>query len=258
MASSDQRVDLEQFFLFQFKRRAHHYLSSSHIPEDDLEWLALMQHYGAPSRLLDFTRSPWIAAFFALEKQDEGCDAAVWAIDGKWCTQRAEEAILDPSSADYGNPSVIRSKLTNPKKLGVCFREIFFDTSAHRNLLFVLPVEPYKMNQRLTLQQGLFLCPAQVSQGFVANLVYGDSQRLQQNVKKLVIKNSARRLAMIELFEMNITRAALFPGLDGFAQSLTHQIYSGGVDQLERIAKESFIRELKQAKKKAIKQATKE
>jgi hypothetical protein len=39
------------------------------LPPDDkkLEWLAIMQHYGAPTRLLDVTLSPHIAAFFALE-----------------------------------------------------------------------------------------------------------------------------------------------------------------------------------------------
>src|SRR5438874_8248315 len=35
--------------------------------EQDLDWLALMQHYGAPTRLLDFTYSPFVAAFFGLE-----------------------------------------------------------------------------------------------------------------------------------------------------------------------------------------------
>ena len=38
------------------------------VPANRLEWLALMQHYGTPTRLLDFTRSPYVACYFALEE----------------------------------------------------------------------------------------------------------------------------------------------------------------------------------------------
>src|SRR5438093_2893211 len=44
-----------------------------------LEWLALMQHYGAPTRLLDFTYSFWIALFFAFEEAENDC--SVVALD---------------------------------------------------------------------------------------------------------------------------------------------------------------------------------
>src|SRR6058998_3676205 len=44
-----------------------------------LEWLALMQHYGAPTGLLDFTRSFWIALFFAFEEAESDC--SVVALD---------------------------------------------------------------------------------------------------------------------------------------------------------------------------------
>jgi hypothetical protein len=71
--------DCESNILKDFRRRAHHYLNSHPSDDNLLEWLALIQHYGGPTRLIDFTHSPYVAAFFAVEQADS--DAAVWAIN---------------------------------------------------------------------------------------------------------------------------------------------------------------------------------
>ena len=67
----------EERILRIFKRKAIHFLE--HIPDlaDDFQWLALMQDHGAPTRLLDFSWSPYVAAFFALHNATE--DAIIWA-----------------------------------------------------------------------------------------------------------------------------------------------------------------------------------
>lgn len=46
-----------------FRRKAHNYLTEHSTLDDDVRCIALMQHHGSPTRLLDFTKSPYVAAF---------------------------------------------------------------------------------------------------------------------------------------------------------------------------------------------------
>lgn len=64
---SAKYLEAEQHILRQFQRRLHHYRSDVPALDDTLEWFALMQHHGALTRLLDWTKSPYVAAYFAIE-----------------------------------------------------------------------------------------------------------------------------------------------------------------------------------------------
>lgn len=72
----------EIVLLNNFQRRAHHYIDDPPELDDRLEWLALMQHHGAPTRLLDFSHSFYVAAFFSMESAEQ--DAAVWALSSEF------------------------------------------------------------------------------------------------------------------------------------------------------------------------------
>lgn len=76
---SQKRVDVERKILSQFKLRAIPYLEVNRIPTNDWEWLSIAQHYGLPTRLLDWTRNPLFALFFAVSNSNSDRDAVVYA-----------------------------------------------------------------------------------------------------------------------------------------------------------------------------------
>src|SRR5208283_2717709 len=157
---TERRLDTlrqrEDWILHQFRRFAHHYYQE--LPEERaiLDWLALIQHYGGPTRLLDFTHSFYVSAFFAVEMACS--DAVVWAID--------------LMSLDLANSKTLGIKLSGSswdvrQTSNASFHASVADSSPQ---VAVIAVEPEHSHERLWTQQGLFLAPLNLSQSFLSNL----------------------------------------------------------------------------------------
>ena len=97
---------VEKLLIRGFRQKAHHYLPAGRQPGNMFEWLAMMQHAGVPTALLDWTRSPYVAAYFAFENLDNAEDVnghcAVWAINTDWCKSQAMALIPGKLKGKHG------------------------------------------------------------------------------------------------------------------------------------------------------------
>jgi hypothetical protein len=92
---------------------------------------------------------------------------------------------------------------------------------------FVFTENAFHLNSRLTVQQGIFLCPGDVSVPFVDNLKAILKDRpTEERMMKVMFDFSVEdvRDFALQLTRMNIDSAALFPGIDGFARSVGERI----------------------------------
>jgi FRG domain. len=187
-----------------FRRKAHNYLPDRTALDDDLRCMALMQHHGASTRLLDFTKSPFVAAFFALEGATR--DVAVYALNTPDLWQRAPAF----------DPSLTRATI-DPRVPGNYER--YFSGNTLPLLWFG---EPSEMDSRLVAQSGLFVIPGVLDQALDEILDnYGGSGDL---LTQFVLPPAMRNEAMRALYRMNVTYATLFPDLDGLARSVSYEL----------------------------------
>ena len=168
------------------RRHAHSY-GLARVPgdSDTIEWLALMQHYGAPTRLLDFTQSFWIALFFAFEEAESDC--AVVALDPSSLAE-------DEAGKDYN--MVVRENI---------------DHGLHIDD-FLRKTVPFYTNERLAIQKGIFVYSLNMRRPF--------HDLVLQNEKKFRILTVCASLftdIRNKLNEFNCNSRVLFPGIEGYA-----------------------------------------
>jgi hypothetical protein len=192
---------IERLPIREFGRKAHLYLPESELPapDDTLEWISLMRHYGAPTRLLDWTYSVFVAAFFALAASDPKDTCFIWAVDTKWLNRVANEKV-----------SGLNKNKSDEDKTGCHFRRFFLENRT----AFVSTENPRRVNRRLATQRGVFLCPGDVQRTFAENLEALSPPN--DRARFFEISPGGRAEIAQLLYRLNIDEEIVFPGIEGW------------------------------------------
>ncbi len=195
-----EALRIESFAVERFKREAHLRASVEDLPRGSgtsLEWLALMQHHRCPTRLLDWTSSPYVAAYFAVNDLPN-CGGAVWIFPRFLADQKIQDS------------PVLRRWLNHPLE-------------ESNNLHAIRTVSPSRPPLRIVIQQGLFtFCSHILDDHGRTTFRFLKGEEVQ--LLKIVIPAKLKAEFQSRLWTMNLTGGTLFPDLDGLGRATAELI----------------------------------
>lgn len=206
-ADTGRVLAVEQAARKIFESQASLHISDSilrHV-STDLGWWTLMQQYRAPTRILDWTVSPYVAAYFAAESYSDR-PGAVWAIHV-------------PTLQN------VMKKRIEAGGIEIKHRKTFLDPLAQDILL---AREFPTKTDRMVAQQGAFT----VCTNVLADHAEVLDEVMPENREHMVFQKytfppDQKPFMLHELSQMNITAASLFPGVDGLGRSIAELVRLG-------------------------------
>ncbi|MEZ4667666.1 MAG: FRG domain-containing protein [Anaerolineae bacterium] len=208
--STSMTRDLERVILRHFKKYAYDQSSQNY---SDWQWLALAQHHGLPTRLLDWTYSPFIAMHFATAELDKfDLDGAIWCIDRSLARDRyLPDDLRDIVYREYAI-SFTMDMLEDYAADLVEFDDKVDMDNQHTSMIFF---DPPTLDSRIVNQSAFF----SLLSSPVADL--GEWLRERPDIWfKIIIPAELKWEIRDKLDQMNITERMLFPGLDGLSSWL--------------------------------------
>lgn len=199
---------MEQHLLRNFRKYAHRDV----VEKDSVwDWLAVAQHRGLPTRLLDWTYSPLVACHFAtrdIEKYNiDGCIWMVNFLDAQNFLPINLREKLEEFGGYVFTTTLLSSSIEKLK-----------DLKHHYDEVFPVFMEPPSIDDRIVNQYALF--------SFMSDPACSLDDWLKNHpelVRKIIIPADFKWEVRDKLDQANITERVLFPGLDGLSMWLKRQ-----------------------------------
>lgn len=193
----------EGTLLKRFKQSAAMLLDRD--PKDSFDWLFLMQHYGLPTRLLDWSESPLVALYFAISEDviHDGSDAALWCLRPSELNKKAN--ILDDSE-EFFIPSFDDAELQNYSLESLA-------SGPKRTRLLPIATIATRNNTRIQAQLGVFTIHHLDDQA-IENI--GDAS----HVVKYTIPVASRISIQKQLRLLGFSKFTMFPELASIGDNI--------------------------------------
>ena len=203
---------LEDSLWKRFKFGGRHEFSRLKV-ERKIDWIFLMQHHGLPTRLLDWSKNALTALYFAIRKQKEKEDAAVWIIDPRRLNEACDlgrniafpEDNRDARLDEYYNLEPRTSEYTYP----------------------IPVITPPFLSERLAAQQSRFTYHTDERSAldrFAKTIARADNCWY---LIKLIIPSHCQPQILQTLRLVGITLPDITPGLDNIALEIRHRLELG-------------------------------
>lgn len=223
----DHYRNRENNLIREFRSRINLYEKIEFRDDDQIGCCSLMQHYGAPTRLIDFTSSLYVALFFAVEDIEHKDDSVIWCLN---------EMMIRDCAINRRTVSAIdgNEQQEQYEKMRSLANDVLLSKTADCSSLLV--VHPMMKNERLSRQQGLFIFPRDINKS-MNDILASDFSCAEKEVTckvedfenpnpkefavKIIIPKKWRQKLFLGLLpKMNLTHEVLFPGIDGFCKSM--------------------------------------
>lgn len=201
-------AEMERHLLRNFRKYASHTM----VDEDSVwNWLALAKHHGLPTRLLDWSFSPFVALHFVTANIDAfDQDGVVWAVNYRQVHQYLPQELkeeLAREGSDVFTVDMLSNRFQSLDEL-----------NAISSSALVLFFEPPSLDERIVNQFALF------SMMSSAKARLGDWLAAYPQVHRRIIIPAALKWEIRDkLDQANVTERVLFPGLDGLSSWLKRQ-----------------------------------